>query len=471
VRVGGEVEDLLRQLAPQVLGALVRRYGNFDTAEDAVQEALLAATTQWPAAGVPDNPRGWLITVASRRLTDLLRSEQARRRREDTVARWELPLQHAIPAADTPPSDSNDSLVLMVLCCHPALDAAGQIALTLRAVGGLSTAEIARAFLVSEATMTRRISRAKHRITSSGTAFTMPTGPERAARLDAVARVLYLMFTEGYAATAGSNLQRPDLAAEAIRLTRLLHRLLPRDCEIAGLLALMLLTDARRPARTGPHGELIPLPEQDRTSWDTDLITEGTELITAMLPVGPVGPYQMQAAIAAIHDEAADHDTTDWPQITALYQLLLTITDNDPVVALNHAVAIAMTHGPHAALTLLDTLHADPRVAAGHHLPAVRAHLLEMIGAWRSRRGVPHRRRANHQHRAAALPLQPRRSAEPGSTVRIGVIGSGHRVDLRGGDTRVRQREPRSTCRVSPSTNHHRHHLRRQQARDQGCCR
>jgi RNA polymerase sigma factor (sigma-70 family) len=357
---------------------MVRRYGNFDTAEDAVQEALLAAATQWPTTGVPDNPRGWLITVASRRLTDLLRSEQARRRREDTVARWELPLQHA--AADTPPSDSDDTLVLLVLCCHPALDAPAQIALTLRAVGGLNSAEIARAFLVPEATMTRRISRAKHRITSSGTAFTMPTGPERAARLDTVARVLYLMFTEGYTATRGSNLQRPDLAAEAIRLTRLLHHLLPDDNEIAGLLALMLLTDARRPARTGPHGELIPLPEQDRTRWDTALITEGTELITATLPVGPVGPYQLQAAIAALHDEAEDHDTSDWPQITALYQLLLTINDNDPVVALNHAVAIAMTHGPHAALALLDTLHADPRISAGHHLPAVRGHLLEMTG-------------------------------------------------------------------------------------------
>jgi len=380
MRVSVGAEDLLRRMAPQVLGALVRRYGNFDTAEDAVQEALLAAASQWPTDGMPDNPRGWLITVASRRLTDLLRSEQARRRREDTVARWELPVQHATPAADTPSSDSDDTLVLLVLCCHPALDAPAQIALTLRAVGGLSTAEIARSFLVSEATMTRRISRAKQRITSSGTAFTMPTGSDRAARLDTVARVLYLMFTEGYTATNGSNLQRPDLAAEGIRLTRLLHQLLPDDSEIAGLLALMLLTDARRPARTGPHGELIPLPEQDRTRWDTALITEGTELVTATLPVGPVGPYQLQAAIAAIHDEAADHDTTDWPQITALYQLLLAITDNDPVVALNHAVAIAMTHGPRAALALLDTLHADPRISAGHHLPAVRAHLLAMTG-------------------------------------------------------------------------------------------
>lgn len=320
---GVEVENLLRQLAPQVLAALVRRYGQFDIAEDAVQEALLAAATQWAREGVPEHPRGWLITVASRRLTDLLRNEHARRRREDTVASWILPHQPAAPAADTPASESDDTLVLLVLCCHPALDPAAQIALTLRAVGGLSTAEIARGFLVSEATMTRRISRAKQRITTSGIPFRMPTGPERAAALDAVLHVLYLVFTEGYAATAGSNLQRPDLAAEAIRLTRLLHRLLPDNIEIAGLLALMLLTDARRPARTGPGGELIPLAEQDRTRWDADLITEGVGLITAALPRGLVGPYQLQAAIAAIHDESTDSDATDWPQITALYELLL----------------------------------------------------------------------------------------------------------------------------------------------------
>ncbi|MDQ2729001.1 MAG: sigma-70 family RNA polymerase sigma factor [Actinomycetota bacterium] len=378
---GGEVEDLLRRMAPQVLGALVRRYGHFDSAEDAVQEAVLAAATQWPAEGTPDNPRGWLITVASRRLTDLLRSDQARRRREDTAARWVMPVpQHAAPSADTPISDADDTLIVLVLCCHPALDAAAQIALTLRAVGRLSTAEIARAFLVSEATMTRRMSRAKQRITSSGTVFGMPTGPDRAARLDAVGRVLYLMFTEGYTATAGANLQRPDLAAEAIRLTRLLLRLLPADSEVAGLLALMLLTDARRPARTGPHGELIPLPDQDRTRWNTTLITEGVELITVALPRGPVGPYQLQAAIAAIHDESTDPDATDWPQITALYQLLLKITDHNPVVALNHAVAVAMTRGPHAGLALLGTVQAEPRITEGHHLPAVRAHLLEMTG-------------------------------------------------------------------------------------------
>ena len=374
-----DVEDLLRRMAPQVLGALVRRFGNFGTAEDAVQEALSAAATQWPTQGVPENPRGWLITVASRRLTDLLRSEQARRRREEIVARWELPSPHAAPPADIGASDPDDSLVLLVMCCHPALNAAAQIALTLRAVGGLSTADVARAFLVSEATMTRRISRAKQRITSSGAAFEMPTGDDRAGRLDAVARVLYLMFTEGYTATAGANLQRPDLAAEAIRLTRLLHRLLPGDGEVAGLLAMMLLTDARRAARAGMHGELIPLPDQDRGRWDPQLIAEGTQLITATLPRGPVGPYQLQAAIAAVHDEASDPDATDWPQIAALYELLLDITDNDPVVALNHVVAVAMTRSPRAGLALLETIQADPRISAGHHL-AVRAHLLEMTG-------------------------------------------------------------------------------------------
>jgi RNA polymerase sigma factor (sigma-70 family) len=378
--VDREVEDLLRRMAPQVLGALVRRYGHFDTAEDAVQEALFAAASQWPAQGIPQHPRGWLITVASRRLTDLLRSDQARRRREDTLARWELPLQHSASDANTLPADSDDTLILLVLCCHPALDTAAQIALTLRAVGGLSTAEIARAFLVSEATMTRRISRAKQRITASGIAFRMSTGPDRATRLETTARVLYLIFTEGYSATTGASLQRPDLSAEAIRLTRMLHQLLPDDSEVAGLLALMLLTDARRPARTGAHGELVPLPEQDRSRWDTTLITEGVALITAALPQGPPGRYKLQAAIAAVHDEAAGPDTTDWPQITALYQLLLTITDNDPVVALNHAVAVAMTRGPHAGLVLLDTLQADPRLGAGHHLPAARAHLLEMTG-------------------------------------------------------------------------------------------
>jgi RNA polymerase sigma factor (sigma-70 family) len=374
-----EVEDLLRRLAPQVLGAVVRRYGHFDTAEDAVQEALLAAATQWPKDGTPDNPRGWLITVASRRLTDLLRSEQARQRREDTVAQWTLPDQRLAPAADRPAAESDDTLILLFMCCHPALSPASQIALTLRAVGGLTTAEIARAFLVPEATMTRRISRAKQRIKDSGIPFGMPAGAERTQRLGAVLHVLYLIFNEGYASTSGPSLQRSDLSAEAIRLARMVHRLLPDDGEVAGLLALMLLTDARRPARTGPDGGLVPMAEQDRSLWNADHIAEGVALITEALPRGATGPYQLQAAIAAIHDEAASAEATDWPQIMALYELLMRTSDN-PVVALNHAVAVAMVRGARAGLDLLGKLEADERIAEDHRLHAVRAHLLEMAG-------------------------------------------------------------------------------------------
>jgi RNA polymerase sigma factor (sigma-70 family) len=374
-----EVEDLLRRLAPQVLGAVVRRYGHFDTAEDATQEALIAAATQWPGDGIPDHPRGWLIRVASRRLTDLLRADQARQRREDTVARWVLPEHWLAPAADTAPADGDDTLILLFMCCHPAVTPASQIALTLRAVGGLSTAEIARAFLVPETTMTRRISRAKQQIKDSAVPFGMPAASERAGRLAAVLHVLYLIFSEGYASTSGPRLHRTELAAEAIRLTRIVHRLLPEDGEVAGLLALMLLTDARRPARTGRAGELIPMAEQDRSRWDTAEITEGVALVTSALARGPAGPYQLQAAIAAVHDEAPTADATDWPQILALYEVLLQLSDN-PVVRLNHAVAAAMVRGPRAGLGLLAELDADQRMTGGHQLPAVRAHLLEMAG-------------------------------------------------------------------------------------------
>jgi RNA polymerase sigma factor (sigma-70 family) len=374
------IEDLLRQHAPQVLGALVRRYGHFDTAEDAVQEALLAAAMQWPREGVPGNPRGWLITVASRRLTDLLRSEQARQRRENTAARWTLPDDWTAPPVNSVrSSESDDSLILLLMCCHPALSPASQIALTLRAVGGLTTAEVARAFLVPEATMTRRISRAKQRIMESRIPFRMPSGSEREQRLRVVLHVLYLIFNEGYATTSGPSLLRSDLSAEAIRLTRMVHRLLPDDSEVAGLLALMLLTDARRPARIGPDGGLIPMAEQDRSLWLTDEIAEGVNLITQALQRGPTGPYQLQAAIAAIHDEAPTADATDWPQILALYEVLLGLSDN-PVVALNHVVAVAMVRGPQAGLGLLGQLEADERLAADRRLHAVRAHLLEMSG-------------------------------------------------------------------------------------------
>jgi RNA polymerase sigma factor (sigma-70 family) len=372
-----DVESLLRQLAPQVLGAVVRRYGNFDTAEDAVQEALLAAATQWPTDGVPDNPKGWLITVAARRLTDLLRSEQARRRREDTVARWEVPRQQAGTADST--ADSDDTLILLFMCCHPALSAPSQIALTLRAVGGLTTGEVARAFLVSERTMTRRITRAKQEIKDSGIPFRLPAPAERADRLASVLHVLYLIFTEGYAATTGASLHRAELSTEAIRLTRMVAKALPDDGEVAGLLALMLLTDARRAARTTATGELVPLAEQDRSLWNTDDIAEGVALITKVLSRGTAGPYQLQAAIAAIHDEAPSEHETDWPQIKALYALLLQMSDN-PMVALNHVVAVAMADGPAVGLQRLDSLADDKHLAEDHRRYAVRAHLLEMTG-------------------------------------------------------------------------------------------
>ncbi len=366
-----ETEELLRSLAPQVLGAVVRRYGHFDTAEEAVQEALIAAALQWPRDGLPDNPRAWLITVASRRLTDLLRSEQARQHREETVASW---AQHEPEVTQT-----DDSLILLFLCCHPALSPASQIALTLRAVGGLNTAEVARAFLVPEATMTRRITRAKKSIRESGLPFAMPPKAERAQRLSAVLHVLYLIFNEGYATTSGPSLQRAELSGEAIRLTRMVHRLLPGDSEVIGLLALMLLTDARRPARTGADGTLVPMSEQDRSLWNASLIEEGVALVSAALPRGEVGPYQLQAAIAALHDEAPTAEQTDWPQIQALYEVLLQISDN-PMVALNHAVAVAMAQGPQPGLAIVDKLASDERLAGDHRLHAVRAHLLEMAG-------------------------------------------------------------------------------------------
>lgn len=380
------LEGLLRRLAPQVLGAVVRRYGNFDAAEDAVQESLIAAAGQWPRDGLPDSPRGWLITVAARRLTDQLRSEQARRQREGTVATWTLPETRLAPAADrglsadgTGAADQDDTLILLFLCCHPALSPGSQIALTLRAVGGLTTAEIARAFLVPDATMTRRITRAKQSIKDSRIPFRMPPAAERADRLGAVLHVLYLIFNEGYVSTSGPSLHRAELSAEAIRLTRIVHRLMPDDVELTGLLALMVLTDARRPARTAPDGALIPMAEQDRSRWNGGDIAEGVALISAALPRGAPGPYQLQAAIAAIHDEAPTAQATDWPQIMALYELLTQLSDN-PVVALNHAVAVAMVRGPQAGLALLDELATDERIAQDHRRYAVRAHLLELAG-------------------------------------------------------------------------------------------
>ena len=367
---GAGLEGVWRECAPHVLVALVHRYGDFDAAEDAVQEALLAAARQWPAEGVPDNPRGWLIRVASRRLVDQWRSEAARAVREELVTRQ--------PAAPAGP-DGDDSLGLLLLCCHPDLARPAQVALTLRAVGGLSTAQIARAFLVPEATMAQRISRAKARLRQAGARFTLPAVTELPDRVAAVAQVLYLVFTEGHTATTGTGLTDTSLAAEAIRLTRTLHRLLPRDTEVSGLLALMLLTDARQAARTRPDGSLVPLAEQDRSRWDRARIAEGIALVEGALAAGPVGPYQLQAAIAAVHAEAATAADTDWAQIELLYRMLAERAPG-PVVTLNHAVAVAEVRGPAAGLDMLAPLLADPALRRHHRLHAVHAHLLERAG-------------------------------------------------------------------------------------------
>jgi len=385
------IEDLLRELAPQVLAILVRKYDRFDACEDAVQEALLAASQQWPAAGVPDSPRSWLVTVASRRLVDEWRSESARSRREEAVATLEVE-----PGAT---EQRDDTLTLLFLCCHPELSVPSQLALTLRAVGGLTTAEIAAAFLVPEPTMAQRISRAKKSL--RGARFELPPPADLPDRLRVVLHVLYLVFNEGYAASSGERAHRADLTAEAIRLVRLVHAQVPADGEVAGLLALMLLTEARRAARTDADGLLVPLAAQDRTRWDSQLIDEGVGLISRTLGRGPVGPYQLQAAIAAVHDEAATAADTDWPQILALYDVLTRVSPG-PVVTLNRAVAVAMVHGPLAGLAELGTLDGDERIARGHRLDAVRAHLLELSGD-RAGAVAAYRRAAR---RAASIPEQ-----------------------------------------------------------------
>jgi len=371
------IEHLLRELTPQVLGIVARRFRDFAAAEDAVQESLLAAATQWPCDGLPENPRAWLTQVAFRRMADYIRSESARHRRENEAALEAVRAPHPATVDASPQED--DTLVLLFMCCHPALTPASAIALTLRAVGGLTTAEIAHAFLVPEATMAQRISRAKQSIKDSGTPFQMPTPEDRAHRLRAVLHVLYLIFNEGYTTSAGPALRRADLSAEAMRLARILRQLQPDDTEVAGLLALMLLTDARRLARTSAVGELIPLAQQDRSLWDRQQIVEGVALLSATLPKGSVGPYQLQAAISAVHDEAGRADNTDWPQILALYDLLKRMSDN-PMVMLNHAIAAAMVNGPAKGLDLLDSVAADPRLADHHRLDAVRAHLFELAG-------------------------------------------------------------------------------------------
>ena len=392
--VAPTIGHLLRDLAPRVLGVVARRHGDFAAAEDAVQEALIAAAAQWPVHGVPANPSGWLHHVAVRRLADHVRSESARRRREDSVAS-ELWAEWAfVPPPDVELDvERDDALLLLFMCCHPALTPPSAIALTLRAVGGLTTTEIANAFLVPEATMAQRISRAKQSIRSSGVPFAAPSGVERAARLSAVLHVLYLMFNEGYTSSTGPDLHRPDLSNEAVRLARMLRGIVSDDPEVTGLLALMLLTDARRAARSGPSGELIPLDEQNRALWNDVLIREGIALLSDALPRGAIGPYQLQAAIAAVHGEAARMEDTDWAQILALYGLLERMSDN-PMVSLNRAVAGAMVHGPSTGLRMLDALDADARIAGHYRLDAVRAHLLEMAGE--------HERAVAHYRAAAA---------------------------------------------------------------------
>ena len=399
---------LLARQAPRVLGALARRHRDFGACEDAVQEAMLAATLQWPRDGMPQDPVAWLIAVASRRMSDAQRSTSAAQRRENEVALHAAREESGPALGVDDPED--DSLEVLFLCCHPAVSSPSRVALTLRAVGGMTTAEIARAFLIPEATMAQRISRAKQRIREAGATFGVIGDRERAARLREVSQVLYLVFNEGYTASEGASLRRDDLASEAIRLTRMLHEHVPGDGEVAGLLSLMLLTDARRAARTGPDAALVPLLEQNRSLWDRAAITEGIALVTASLASAPVGPFQVQAAIAAVHGEAEDPDATDWPQIVALYALLLRLAPN-PMTSLNHAAAVAMVDGPARGLEMLDDLAHDHRLKNHHRLHAVRAHLLEQAGdlaasrasyaeAARRTRSLPERRYLQQRLRA-----------------------------------------------------------------------
>jgi RNA polymerase sigma factor (sigma-70 family) len=374
-----DLENVWRRESRHVLAALLRRHGDYADCEDAAQEALAAAAEQWPRDGTPDYPRGWLIRVASRRLVDQVRADRARATREESVGTAQPADAFTAAAADEDPEPRDDALLLLLLCCDPALSRPSQVALTLRAVSGLSTAAIAAAFLVPEATMAQRLSRARTTLRESGVRFGSPTADELPARVAAVLDVLYLVFNEGYARSSGDTLVETSLAEEAIRLTAELHARLPDHHEVAGALALMLLTDARRATRVDARGDLVPLAEQDRSRWDADRIAEGVAILEAVLPRGPVGAYQLQAAIAAVHAEAARFADTDWAQIAALYEMLDRVAPS-PAVTLNRAVSIGMTAGPEAGLAALQSLLDDPALDRYHRLHAVRAHLLELSG-------------------------------------------------------------------------------------------
>lgn len=413
------IEHVLRNETPHVLGALVRRFGRFELAEDAVQEALIVASRRWADDGVPDDPRSWLIRVGYRRMIDLIRSERAARRREEEAASADPVLVD--PTGPAPRVvDHDDSLQLLLLCCHPALSEVSQVALTLRAVGGLTTAEIAHAYGTTEATMGTRISRAKQTLRKAGARFEIRDDDDVAARVAVVMRVLYLIFNEGYTVTAGDRLTRTDLTAEAIRLARMLHALLPDETEASGLLALMLLTDARRAARTDRQDELVVLDEQDRAQWDEGLIAEGQQLIERAWRQERVGPYQLQAAIAATHAQARTAVETDWPQIAALYLWLERLQPTAPV-RLARVVAVAEAFGSRRGLDLFEQLErdhqlmGDPLVAGRAH--AVRAHLLDRLD--------DHDRADDEYRAAAALTeneperrylLQRARRSRPGAT-------------------------------------------------------
>ena len=400
-----ELDRLLRTESGRIVGALMRRFGDLDLAEDCYQDACLAAWEHWADDGVPDNPGGWLMAAARNRAVDRVRRE-ARRLGKETESSGLRPGELLAVAGpeDLPGPLDDDELQLLLLCCHPALAPEAQVALTLRTVGGLTTPEIARAFLLPLPTMAQRLARAKRKIALAGIPFRLPADDELADRLAAVREVVYLVFSEGYAATGTDSVVRPDLSTEAIRLGRLLAALIPDDAETTALLALMLLHDARRPARVGAGGELIPLEEQDRSSWDARQIDEGLGLVDAALVTGPVGPYQVQAAVAALHAQAASAAETDWPQILGLYRLLETLAPG-PVVTLNWLVALAMVEGPGAALVELDRLSAAGVLSPlpEHRGPAVRAHLLERAG--RHEEAAVEYRRA-----AAAADTEPERA-------------------------------------------------------------